>query len=166
MKKILIVGLAFILIISMAGCGVKEKIEQKAGEAIAEKIIEGAGGGDVDIDGDKVVVKGEDGSTATFGGSEWPDSELGNSIPEFKDGTVVGAIEMNESLYLTLEQVSEKDFLDYFEEIKETFNQDVFDMRSEGNVTYGAANGEGLSITLIYGADETLSIALAKEVEE
>ncbi len=60
MKKILAGLLVLLLVFSLAGCGIKEKLEQKAGEAIVEKILDSAGV-KADIDGDKLVVKGEDG---------------------------------------------------------------------------------------------------------
>lgn len=158
MKKILIGLLAFMLVLSFAGCGAKEK----AGEALAEKIIEEAGGGDVDIDGDKVVIKGEDGEEAIFGETEWPTSDLAKSIPEFKSGKVVTVMEMNNSLLIALEKASKEDFADYLDEIKKTFTEEGYDMKSEGNVTYGAQNGEGIGVTLIYTTDETLSITVAQ----
>ena len=49
MKKVLIVFLVLVLILSMSGCGVKKKIENKIGEAIGDKIIEGATGQKVDV---------------------------------------------------------------------------------------------------------------------
>lgn len=162
MKKIIVGLLAFMLILSFAGCGAKEKMEEKAGEALAEKIIKEAGGGDVDIDGDKVVIKGEDGEQATFGQTEWPTSDLAKSIPKFKGGKVVTVMEMNDSLLIALEEASKEDFADYLDEIKQTFTEQSYDMKSEGNVTYGAENGEGIGVSLIYTTDQTLSITVAK----
>jgi len=72
MKKILALFLVFVFIFSMSGCGVKKKIENKIGEAIGEKIIEGAIGQKVDVDGDQVTLEGDDGSKFTIGGGEWP----------------------------------------------------------------------------------------------
>ncbi|HCF49953.1 MAG TPA: hypothetical protein DER60_06705 [Syntrophomonas sp.] len=162
MKKIIVGLLAFMLILSLAGCGAKEKMEEKAGEALAEKIIKEAGGGDVDIDGDKVVIKGEDGEQVTFGQTEWPTSDLAKSIPKFKGGKVVTVMEMNDSLIIALEEASKEDFTDYLGEIKQTFTEQSYDMKSEGNVTYGAENGEGIGVSLIYTTDQTLSITVAK----
>ncbi len=76
MRKILIYFFMFMLIMSLVGCGKRKSLGDRAGEALAEKIIKEAGGGDVDIDGDVVVVKGEDGEEAIFGETDWPTSDL------------------------------------------------------------------------------------------
>lgn len=162
MKKIVIWILIVLLAASLAGCGAKEKLDEKAGEALAEKVIEEAGGGDVDIDGDKVVIKGEDGAEAVFGETEWPTSDLAKSIPEFKGGKVVAVMEMNDSLLITLEGASKEGFTDYLDEIKKTFTEETYDMKSEGSVTYGAENGEGIGVMLMYIADEGLSITVTQ----
>ena len=105
MKKTLICLLIFALLFSFAGCGAKEKLEEK----IAEKVFEEAGGGDLDIDGDKVTIKGDNGETVTFGDNKWPTSELVQNIPEFKDGKVNGVLESADSIVITLELVKEED---------------------------------------------------------
>ena len=80
MKKILICLLTFMLLFLFTGCGSKEKL----GEKIAEKVFEEAGGGDLDIEGDKVTIKGDNGEKVTFGDNKWPTK----NIPELKDGVV------------------------------------------------------------------------------
>lgn len=52
MKKILICLWAFALLFSFTGCGAKEKLEEK----VTEKAFEETGGGDLDIDGDKITI--------------------------------------------------------------------------------------------------------------
>ncbi|NLV15589.1 MAG: hypothetical protein GXY50_00025 [Syntrophomonadaceae bacterium] len=165
MKKILVVLLAFMLIISVTGCGVNEKISEKAGEKIAEKIMSDAGGGDVDIDGDKVTIKGEDGQELTFGETDWPTSDLAKSIPEFKGGKIVTVMDMNDSVLISLEEASNKDFADYLDEIKQTFTEESYEMKSEEHITYGAKNDEGIGVMLTYTVDETLSITVQQTSE-
>lgn len=58
MKKILVFLFVFMLALSFIGCSKKEKSEEKAGEALAEKVIKGADD-DVDIDGDSSPVQSE-----------------------------------------------------------------------------------------------------------
>lgn len=166
MKKILIFLFMFMFVLSLTGCGAKEKLEEKAGEALAEKVMEDAGGGDVDIEGDTVKIKGEDGEEVIFGETEWPTSELAKSIPEFKGGKVVTVMEMNDSLLIALEEAGKEDFADYLDEIKKTFTEEAYDMKSEGSVTYGAENGEGIGVMLMYIEDESLSITVTQTEQQ
>ena len=157
MKKILICLLTFALIFSFAGCGAKEKLEEKA----AEKILQGAGV-DADIDGDKVVIKGEDGQELTIGAGEWPSSDLAKSIPEFKGGKIVSVMEANDSLFIMIEEISEEDFTAYLEGTKEVFTEETYEMNTGTGMMYMATNSEGLSVTLTYEKGAGFSIAVAQ----
>ena len=78
MKKISCILIIIILSTLLTGCGARQKMEEK----IAEKIIEQAvGDADIDIDGDEITIKTEDGDVS-FGSTEWPDSELSGKIPD------------------------------------------------------------------------------------
>lgn len=165
MKKILIMILMMLLLVSLVGCGAKKKMEEKIGEAITEKMFEEAGGGDIDIDGDEITITTEDGNTATFGKTEWPTSDLAKSIPKLGSGNVISVMEMDDYVLISLEETPEKEFTDYLDEIKDTFTEDSYDIKSEGYVSYGGGNGEGITVTIIYGADETLSITIVKVAE-
>lgn len=157
MKKILIYLLTFALLFSFAGCGAKEKLEEK----VAEKVFEEAGGGDLDIDGDKVTIKGDNGETVTFGDSKWPTSELASIIPEFKDGAVDGVMESADSVVITLESVKEEDVSPYWETIKKDFPKDVYEMNSSGFSTFSGSNDAGINIALVY-MSEVLTITVTK----
>jgi len=161
MKKILIYLFIFVLAFSFTGCGQKEKLEKKAGEKLTEKVMEKAGV-DVDIDGDKVVIKGEDGEEMTIGENEWPTSDLAKSIPKFKVGKVAAVMETSDSVLIYVDEASKEDITDYMDEIKKTFTEDSYDMSSDGNVTYGAKNSEGIAVMLTYVAGETFGITVMK----
>lgn len=165
MKKFFIGLLILLMTLSIAGCGAKEKLEEKAGEALAEKILEDAGV-DMDIDGDKVIVKGEDGQELTIGAGEWPTSDLAKSIPEFKGGKIASVMEANDSLFIMIEEISEEDFTAYLEEIKEAFPEETFEMNTGTGMMYAAANSEGLGVTLTYEKDAGFSIAVAQAEPE
>jgi hypothetical protein len=156
MKKLLIGLLAFVLILSFAGCGAREKAAEKA----AEKILEGAGV-NLDIDGDKVVIKGEDGQELTIGADKWPSSDLAKSIPEFKGGKIVSVMEADDSLFIMAEEISDEDFMAYLEEIKEIFTEETYEMSTGTGMMYAAGNGEGLGVTLTYEKDAGFSITVA-----
>lgn len=162
MKKILICLLTFALIFSFAGCGAKEKLEEKA----AEKILQGAGV-DANIDGDKVVIKGEDGQELTIGSGEWPTSGLAGHIPVFEGGKIVSVMEADDSLFIMLEDVSDEDFTAYLEEIKAAFTGENYEMNTGTGMIYTAANDSDISVMLTYEKDAGFSITLSKaETEE
>ena len=161
MKKFLIGLLILLLALSIAGCGAKEKAAEKA----AEKILQGAGV-DADIDGDKVVIKGEDGQELTIGAGEWPSSDLAKSVPEFKGGKIASVMEANDSLFIMIEEISEEDFMAYLDEIKGSFAEGTYEMNTGTGMMYMAANSEGLSVTLTYEKDAGFSIAVAQAEPE
>ena len=157
MKKLLIVLLAFVLALSFIGCGAKEKT--------AEKILKGVGV-NADIDGDKVVISGEDGQELTFGSGEWPTSDLAKSIPEFKGGDIISVMEADDSLFIMIEEISEKDFTAYLERIKEIFSEEPYELNTDTGMMYAAGNGGDLSVTLTYEKDAGFSITVAQAEPE
>jgi len=165
MKKLLVVLLVLLLVLSFAGCGAKEKAEEKAGEALTEKILENAGV-DADLDGDKVVIKGEDGQELTIGAGEWPSSDLAKSIPEFKGGKVVSVMEADDSLFIMIEEISEDDFTAYLDEIKKIFTEEAFKMNTDTGMIYAAGNDKGIGVTLTYEKDAGFSIAVSQAEPE
>jgi hypothetical protein len=156
MKKICYILLIIILFTLLTACGAKEKMEEK----IAEKIIEQAlGDADIDIDGDEVTVKTEDGDV-TFGSTEWPDSQLSGKIPEFKKGNIVSVINSEAYLLVIIEDVETDDFMDYYTKIKGEFNQESYETKSEDTIAYAGSNEEGISIVASYTTgDKTASIS-------
>lgn len=157
MKRVLIVLFALMICLQLFGCGAKEKAEEK----LAEKILESAGGGKVDIDGEKVTFKGDDGQEVTVGGSEWPTSALAKNIPEFKGADSISVVDSEESVFISLESVKKKDFDEYLEKIKKDFTKESFEANSDGYYSYGGNNDKGISVMMQY-SDETLAITLAK----
>ena len=160
MRKVAIWILLVLLVISLVGCGVKEKIGDKAGEALAEKILEESGAQDVDIDGDTITITGEDGEEMVFGQTEWPSSDLAKSIPEFKDGKIITVMEMSDTVYIGLEEVDAKDAAKYFEVLKEEFTEDTYEMNSADGAQFMGSNGK-VNITVAYSKDASMSIAAA-----
>ena len=78
---------------------------------------------------------------------EWPDGKLGNMIPQM-DG-VKGEIgyENLESLYITLEDISGNQYLNYIEECKtKGFSVDIF----EDSDSFTAFNNDGYKIDISY----------------
>ncbi len=165
MKKIAIGLLACILVLAMAGCGVRQRMEQKAGDALAEKILKDIGV-DADVDGDQVVIQGEDGQQLTVGEGKWPTSALAKSIPEFKGGKITSALQAEDSLFILVEEVSEKDFAAYLDQIKKIFAEQPYQMDSEGGMMYSAKNDTGINVALTYEKDAGMSISVTQAQQE
>lgn len=157
MKKFLIVMTVLMLALCIAGCGIGEK----AGEALAEKIL-GDAGMVTDIDGDKVVIEGEGGEELTIGAGEWPLSVLAKSIPEFKGGNIVSVMETDDSLFIAIEEISEEDFASYLDDVKQTFTENSYEMSTETGMMYSAGNGKDLSVMLSFEKDSGLSITVSQ----
>jgi hypothetical protein len=81
--------LAFLVIAGLPAC---QSAGKKAGEKAMEAAIEKSSGenAEVDIEGEKVTIQGEDyKAEVNAGGSEWPD-EIPDDIPEFSYGSIEG----------------------------------------------------------------------------
>ena len=163
MKKVLSLLIAAMLVISLAGCGIKNKVENKIGEKIGEKVVEGATGNKVDIDGDKVTVKGEDGTEATFGGKEWPDNDIMKDIPKFEKGTLTGTTASEELNIIMIEEVEKKDFQNYWEKIKDRFSNQPFSLEADDVLSYGGVDEKGIGVQLAYNsADKSFTFSISK----
>lgn len=160
MKKGLIYALVLVLALSFTGCGVQEK----AGEKIAEKAFEEAGGGELDIDGESYTIKGEDGITASFGDVKWPKTGLAALIPEFKGGVVNGVMDTPDSVVITLEAVQEGDAVVYSEAIKKAFPKNVYETTSSSLITVSGYDDAGINATVVY-MEETLTVTVTKPQE-
>lgn len=160
MKKFIVILLLLGLVCFTAvGCGAKEKLEEKAAEKLAEEMLEQGGAEDVDIDGDKVTIKGEDGEEVSFGGGEWPESDLAKSIPEFSKGKLASMMETSNYLMVSFEEVDEADAAAYIEKNKADFPLDNYESKSEDMISWAGANEEGLQLTLTL-ADTSFTIML------
>lgn len=146
-------------ILPLGGCGIKKKAEK----AISEKIVEKALGDNVDIDGDTVTVKGEDGQEVTFGGGQWPDSDLAKKLPKFTKGTIVTSVAEDNGFMVFMEKVEAKDFEAYLEEIKKEYSQDVYESRSDEMITFGGNDGDKTAVALNFIIKEgTMGITVEK----
>ncbi len=162
MKRFLVLFLTALLIFSLVGCGIKQKMEEKA----AEQFLESIGGGNVDIEGDSVTIKGEDGSEVTMGSTEWPTSDLSKAIPVFSAGKIEGVLDSEEYLMITIQEVKKADFQSYMETVKNDFSENGYSIDSDGVLSYGGSNGQ-VEVTLSYTEeDQTAIISMAKSAQE
>lgn len=160
MKKAGIVLVVTLLSFLVTGCGIKEKIEQKAAEKITEKVMEQAlsdGDTKVDIDGDTFTVKGENGASFTLGGTQWPDIEY---LPEFKKGQIISSTNDGEgNVMIIIEDVEQQDYQDYLEKIKKDFTEETNEMQVEEYLLFEGKNAAGAVVLVQYfKSDNSLSI--------
>lgn len=163
MKKayvcLLLVICLLVSAISLGGCGIKEK----AAEAIGEKIAEKALGDNVDIDGDQMTIKGDNGEQVTIGGGQWPDSELSRKLPEFKKGKIVSSLVTEEAVNIILEEVKTEDVMPYIEEIKKAYPEDSYESQGNGAATYSGSNKDKFSAAVNFDSEEgTVIITVTK----
>ena len=127
--------------------------------------MEKALGDKVDIDGDTMTVKGDDGEKVTIGG-KWPDSKLAKKIPEFKKGNVVSSMETNEGVTISLENVKAKDAKPYIEKIKKEYSKDSSEYETDGTLIYSGFGDDNIEVSICYAEkDETFFITIAKTVQ-
>lgn len=105
-------GIILVLVVLVVvGNMIKAKVEKKIGEGIAEKMIEGATGGKVDISGldaekGEMTITGKDGEKVTIGGGLPKD--MPKDIPVYPGSEVKGSLsgfsnkEDSSGVYLTL----------------------------------------------------------------
>jgi len=168
-KKVIAILLTVFVIAAVGGCGAKEKVNEKIAESVAEGIINKAvdGEGKVDLDGDKVTIKGDDGEEFSFGEAEWPDSGAAKQIPQLKKGIVVSAMNSDQFCMIVLEEVEPQDFNRYLEEIKaQGFTNDSYEYTSsDTGYSYGASKDENTKISLMYDS-EVKSVTINYEISE
>lgn len=168
MKKLLVALLVILLACSLlAGCGVKGKIEQKVGEKIAEKVVEKAISDEntkVDIDGDKITIKGKDGESLSLGLSEWPDIDY---LPEFKKGNIISAAKDAEgNVMIIMEKVDRKDFEDYVGVIKEDFTEETSEIQAEEYLVFEGKNAKGQRAAVQYYINDNSLTIIGKKKSE
>jgi predicted small lipoprotein YifL len=160
LKKFIAIFLLLALVcFTAAGCGAKDKLEEKMAEELTEAMLEQGGAEDVEIDGDKVTITGEDGEKVSYGGGEWPDSDLVKNIPEFKKGKLASTVETTNYLMVSFEEVDEADAVAYIEKNKPDFTVDHYESKAEDMISFAGSNEEGLQLTLTY-TDTTFTIML------
>jgi len=146
-------------ILPLGGCGIKKKAEQ----AITEKIVEKALGDNVDIKGDTVTVKGEDGEELTIGGGKWPDNDLAKKIPEFKKGKIATSATEGDNFMVIIEEVKAEDFEGYLKEIKKTYTQDVYESKTDTMIIFGGNDGDQITVGLNFMIKEgTMGVSIQK----
>ena len=157
-KRIIVILISTLMILSLASCGISEKVNEKVAEEVTEGVLNKVIGGDADIklDGEKMTVKGKDGEEFSFGGTEWPDSGAAALIPEFKQGTLVSSFNTESSCIIALEEVEKQDFERYLEKLKELgYTNETVDFTMDSTQSYSASKDDSSRLTVTYDSEST-----------
>lgn len=167
-KKILVILLTSLMMLSLASCGVRQSIDDKIAEKVTEGVVKKATGGEADLDLKKgeLTVKGEDGKTVTFGESKWPEGGAAKLIPELKNGQIISVINSAEASVIMMEQVEEKDFKQYVEKLKERgFKNEATESTSQSGASYSAQSDENTMVFVMYDT-ENKTITISIEIKQ
>lgn len=147
-----------LMLMSLVACNIKQKI--------GEKLIENALGNNVDINGDEIKIKGENGQEVTYGSKKWPDSELAKKIPKFEKGTIEGTFVDKKAIIISMQDVKEADFNSYLEKIKEKFPVDGNEYKAEDLITYSGSNDKKVTVHIsLVISEKVASIQIMDENE-
>lgn len=154
-KKAMALLLAGLMVFALSGCGIREKISEKIGEAVTEGIVnQFASGADIDIDGEEIVIKGEDGEEVTFGSTEWPQGEAIDLLPAFNQGSISSVMNSEKYCMIIVSDVSESDFNNYVQAVQDAgFSENPFTMDSEEGLYFGASYNETTSAAVTFSGD-------------
>ncbi|NYB73436.1 hypothetical protein HZF24_04715 [Sedimentibacter hydroxybenzoicus DSM 7310] len=147
MKKTISCLLAILMLTALVGCGAKEKIAEKA----AEEFIEGIGGGNVDIDGDKFTIEGEDGGSITAGDNlPWPGDKMGD-LPKPK-ATIAAVLndDGEQQCTVTYEGMEKDDAEAYVEKLKALGYTGGMELSDADMIMTGGLNENGDAAEFIY----------------
>ncbi len=158
MKRHGVIALTLLLLCTLAGC-------KSPGKMIGEKAVENITGGEVEVDGDKVTVKTEDGLYAAIGGGEWPADQMGAKIPKLEAGKVAFVANAEETCTLIVGEVKQEAFEDYLDKVTDAgFTAEPLSYSSDDNRMYLAQDGAGVAITLNYEVkNEILNLSVVQE---
>jgi hypothetical protein len=147
---------------SLTAC---KSLSETAAEKAGEKIFEHATGGNIDIDGDTVTIKGDDGSNVTLGATEWPKDKIGKEIPELKDGTVTYVVNSDALCMIIVEKIKKNEYEDYLAKVKKAgFTHNEINYSDAALQSISADNGQGISFQLTYNAEtEEINITVGKK---
>lgn len=167
-KKLSFLPVILGILVFLSGCNLKEKISDNITEGILEQAL--GDGTDIDIadsefkitskDGEEIIfndengmiIEGEDGSVLASGGVyEWPVDQAAMYLPKLNEGKITYLYNTAGSCLLYLEEISKEAYEDYLNTIiDQGYTESKFESATEDTLIYGAANKDGIIISLYY----------------
>lgn len=141
-----------------------KSVADKAGEQLAASLLEKATGNKVDVDTSKgqLTVKGEDGSSFTVGGSEWPADKMG-PLPKPKC-TIIAAVTADTGASVTFEDMESNDAKAYYEEIVALKLENEYKLASDGGYLVSGEK-DGYTVGFSYAKNKSGLISCGKKAK-
>lgn len=142
MKKLLAIALVAVLALAaLAGC--------------APKVIKDVDGTRVEVQGDTVTVKGEDGEATIKAGDNlpWPKDKMGD-LPEIK-GNILGVIDTPQGVSVTIENVKKSEYEAYVAGLKELGYEAALELDNVGETSslFQGKNEDGDTVSVQHHSD-------------
>ncbi|MDR7855579.1 hypothetical protein [Tissierella sp.] len=153
MKNKVIVILIVILAVLSTGC--KKKLEDK----IAEKIIEGASGGQVDIGKDITTIKSGTSTTQVGENIKWPKDRMAN-LPELK-ANINMLVEDEENILVMIyfDSLKKDDAEKFIETVKKLNYEEIVSTSSGEGFMYSGKDEDGSEVVFSYTFDGAGSLS-------
>ena len=147
--------IVLIVVLAVLSTACKKKLEEK----ITEKIIEGASGGQVDIDKDITTIKSGNSTTQMGDNIKWPKDKMGN-LPELKANINMMTEDKDTTLgMIYFDNLKKDDAEKYLETIKELNYEEVFSTSSGEGFMYSGKDDDGSEVIFSYTFDGAGSLS-------
>lgn len=160
MRKLLFVVLVVALALGLVGC---QSVSEKIGEEVGEEIAGGIVGGDIEVDGDEVTIKTEEGE-ATIGSTEGElPEDFPKDFPEYKGIEVESAssIAAGEEVTYYVNLYSDDAVKDIYEWYKSEFTGDGWTI--DGDYMFSdASTGDSGMLTVNKGETMTATVSFGE----
>ena len=122
-------------------------------------------GNRVEVQGDTVTIKGQDGLIAVAGGSNisWPKEKMGD-LPELK-GTISAIVNSNEGVMLTYNDMSRPVFDAYLGSIKKQGYESEYEANMGGTLMFSGKKDDN-AITLQFSSDGDKGVCVLIYMEQ
>lgn len=170
-KTIIIIVVVILAILGITGYFVSRFFAEKAGEQIAEKLLESGTGAKVDVDnnGENVKIETDEGSLEYGSNAEWP-TDLPNNVPEITAGSVTAASKVNDAdsgsaWTISMADINKEEYDAYKKALSDAGWQEESSYTSTSSMSqYGDGN---YMVVLVHTQDDNiLTISISKNYAE
>lgn len=170
-KTVIIIIVVVLAILGAGGYFVSRFFAEKAGEQIAEKLLESGTGAKVDIDnnGENVKIETDEGSLEYGSNAEWPE-DLPNNVPKISGGSITAASKVSDSdsgnaWTISMADISKEEYEAYQKSLIAAGWQEESSYTSSSSMSqYG--DGSNMVVLVHTQEDSVLTISVSKKYAE